>query len=212
MWKGWRRVPLCEHFRSLKGHAGHGLPGPGHPFSCSFSHLPGRRPLNPHDFYCNFHLYSPAKQAKSCESNPQAMSLSISFPCCLQEPTPRVNYPLWKSHLSSNPWAQSPFRLVPSRFWTLLLLIGCDVHLLSMPQNIVPCHPLPGFPSLFAVLWFTGLGHPCGLWTVREKDRHMERLTDPSIRIVTWNWNHTLGREGTENIQIRGRNQDGVLA
>lgn len=179
------------------------------------------RVLSP-DFYCNFPLYSRAKQPKSCESNPQAMSVSISFPGCLREPTTWVNYPLWKSHLSSNPWAQSPFRLVPSHFWTLLLLIVCDVHLLCMPQNIVPCSPLPGFPSLFPFLLFLGLG--AALWSSdskrnlkmpageRERDRHAERQTDPSTKILTWNWNHSLGREGTENIQVRSRNQDGVLA
>lgn len=136
-----------------------------HPFSNSFSHLPGSSP--PDDFYCNFPLYSWAKQAKSCESNSQAMSLSISFPSCLWEPTPWVNYPLWKSHLSSNPWAQSPLRLVPSPFWTLLLLIGCDIHLLCMPQNIVSCSSLSGLPYLFPFLLFLRLGE--SLWTTDPK-------------------------------------------
>lgn len=104
------------------------------------------------DLHSNFSLHSWAKQGKSCESNSQALSVSISSPGCLREPTPWVNYPLWKSHLSSNPWARSFSGWCPLVFWTSLFLIGCDIYLLCMPQSV-----LSGFFSSWMSI-------PCSHW------------------------------------------------
>lgn len=103
------------------------------------------------DLPSNSPLHSWAKQGKSCESNSQALSVSISSPSCLQEPTPWVNYPLWKSHLSSNPWARSFSGWCPLVFWTSLFLIGCDIYLFCMPQAVLSGFSLPGWPYLLTL-------------------------------------------------------------
>lgn len=135
-----------------------------HPFSSSFSHLPGSSPRMT-SIATSLSIPEPNRQ-RAVKAIPRLCHCRSAFPTASGNPL-WVNYPLWKSHLSSNPWAQSPFRLVPSPFWTLLLLISCDVHLLCMPQNIVPCSPLPRLPYLFPFLVFLGPGE--SLWTSDPK-------------------------------------------
>lgn len=159
--EGWKEAPLHEPFRSLKVYAGYVLPGPESPilkFLLLARQLsPGWLTLQPPS------LFFPSQTGKELwKWFPGYVTVDQLSQLPLGTHS-RVNYPLWKSHLSSNLWAWSPFRLVPFPFWTLLLLIGCDVHLPCMPQNIVPCSLLPGLPYLFPFLLFLGLRE--SLWT-----------------------------------------------
>lgn len=159
-----RRMPprsTLDSWRSI-----HALPGPESP-TLRFLQLPamqdspGRLPRQlPSAF-----LSQPGKEQRmqfpGCHC-PSALPAASGNPLHeLITHCEKAIYPQAPEHRALSGWC-------PLGFWTLLLLIGCDVHLLCMPQNILPGSLFVDFHTCSQFYQFWSLGNPCGLRTLRD--------------------------------------------